>query len=247
MANQRLRDAVLRNGLTAEDVAREAGVDPKTVERWLTRGRTPYPKHRHGIAAMLRESESYLWPDALDPETSAAVAESEVVKVYPNRNAVPRELWDRLLEQASARVEVLVYVGMFLTENPAFLPALQAKGAAGSRVRLLLGDPDSREVQRRSLDEGIGKGAISAKIRNALAFFRELDDVQGVEVRCHGTTLYNSIYRYDDEMVVNPHVYGIPAPHAPALHLRRLSAGSMFETYATSFDRVWETAKRPKW
>lgn len=48
-------------------------------------------------------------------------------------------------------------------------------------------------------------------------------------------------------MIVNPHVYGIPAPHAPALHLRRLSAGSLFETYARSFDRVWETAKLPKW
>ena len=91
-------------------------------------------------------------------------------------------------------------------------------------VRLLLGDPDSREVQRRSTDEGIGRAAISAKIRNALAIFSKLDGAPGVEVRCHGTTLYNSIYRYDDEMIVNPHVYGIPAPHAPALHLRRLSA-----------------------
>jgi len=142
---------------------------------------------------------------------------------------------------------VLVYVGMFLTENPAFVPALRAKGGDGGRVRLLLGDPDSREVQRRSTDEGIGTAAISAKIRNALALVRTLDGAPGVEVRCHGTTLYNSIYRYDDEMIVNPHVYGIPAPHAPALHLRRLSAGCLVETYAQSFDRVWETAKPPKW
>lgn len=142
---------------------------------------------------------------------------------------------------------MLVYVGMFLTENPSFLPALRAKGADGGRVRILLGDPDSREVQRRSSDEGIGKETISAKIRNALAFYSQLDGAPGVEVRCHGTTLYNSIYRYDDEMIVNPHVYGIPAPHAPALHLRRLSAGSMCETYAQSFDTVWEAAKPPKW
>lgn len=247
MANQRLRDALLRNGITTDDVAQKVGVDPKTVERWVTKVRTPYPKHRHTVAAMLRESESYLWPDALDPETRAAVAESEVLKIYPNRNAVSRDVWDHLLDQATARVDVLVYVGMFLTENPALLPALRAKGAAGARVRLLLGDPDSREVQRRSIDEGIGKGAISAKIRNALAYFRQLDDAPGVEIRCHATTLYNSTYRYDDEMIVNPHVYGIPAPHAPALHLRRLSAGSMFETYAQSFDRVWETAKPPRW
>ena len=101
--------------------------------------------------------------------------------------------------------------------------------------------------RRCSIDEGIGKGAIPAKIRNALACFRPLDDAQGVEIRCHGTTLYNSIYRYDDEMIVNPHVYGIPASHTPALHLRRLSAGSMFETYVRSFDTVWETGTPPKW
>lgn len=247
MANQRLRDALLRNGMTIEDAAGQAGVDPKTVERWITTGRTPYPKHRHRIATLLGEAGSYLWPDALDVETSVEVAESEVVQVYPNRNAVSHQVWDRLLGQASARVDVLVYVGMFLTENPAFVPALRAKGGGGGRVRLLLGDPDSREVQRRSADEGIGRAAISAKIRNALAFFGKLDGAPGVEVRCHGTTLYNSIYRYDDEMIVNPHVYGIPAPHAPALHLRRLSAGCLFETYAQSFDRVWETAKAPKW
>jgi transcriptional regulator with XRE-family HTH domain len=247
MASQRLRDALLSNGFSTDDVAQKVGVDPKTVERWITTGRTPYPKHRHTVAAMLRESESYLWPDALGPEKAAAVAESEVVKVYPNRNAISRDVWDRLLARATARVDVLVYVGMFLTENPTLLPALRAKGTAGARVRLLFGDPDSREVQRRSLDEGIGKGAISAKIRNALAFFRPLDDAHGVEIRCHHTTLYNSIYRYDDEMIVNPHVYGIPAPHAPAVHLRRLSAGSMFETYARSSDTVWETAKPPKW
>ncbi len=66
MANQRLRDALLRNGMTTEDAAGRAGVDPKTVERWITTGRTPYPKHRHKIATLLREAESYLWPDALE-------------------------------------------------------------------------------------------------------------------------------------------------------------------------------------
>ena len=84
-------------------------------------------------------------------------------------------------------------------------------------------------------------------MRNALAIVRCLAGQHGVEIRCHSTTLYNSIYRYDDEMIVNPHVYGIPAPHAPALHLRRLSAGNLFGTYAQSFDRVWDTAKPPKW
>lgn len=245
--NERLRDALQRAGLSADKVAEELKVDAKTVERWITQGRSPYPKYRGKLAAMLRETERYLWPDAFSPDRAAAADESEVVRVYPHRNDIPHELWSRLLSSATARVDVLVYVGMFLTEDPAFVPALRAKAAAGARVRLLYGDPTSREVVRRSTDEGIGKATISAKIRNALALVRPLEGEPGVEIRCHSTTLYNSIYRYDDEMIVNPHVLGITAPHAPALHLRRLSAGDLFGTYAQSFDRVWETAKPPKW
>ncbi|MDX2817537.1 hypothetical protein PV410_34245 [Streptomyces sp. PA03-5A] len=36
----------------------------------------------------------------------------------------------------------------------------------------------------------------------------------GVEVRSHDTILYNSIYRFDDDVLVNPHVLGAPALHA---------------------------------
>lgn len=246
MANDRLRDAISRGGHTVDAVADHIGVDPKSVERWITQDRIPYPKNRHSIAALLRESESYLWPSAVSDAKATAASGSEVVQVFPSRSAIPRDLWDHLLDQATGRIDVLVYVGMFLTETPNLLPTLEAKGAAGARIRFLFGDPASREVARRSADEGIGKGAIAAKIRNALAYFQRIADTPGVEIRCHGTTLYNSIYRYDDEMIVNPHVYGLTAPHAPALHLRRLSAGSLFETYGRSFDTVWETAKPPK-
>ena len=236
-----------RGGLSGADAAAALQVDAKTVERWITLGRTPYPKHRHSLAALLRETERYLWPDALPPQRAAVVGESEVVRVYPHRNDVEYEVWTRLLDSAEARIDILVYAGMFLTENPGFVPAVRAKGASGVRVRLLYGEPTSREIIRRSTDEGIGKSAISAKIRNALALVRPLDGEPGVEIRCHSTPLYNSIYRYDDEMIVNTHVYGLPAPHSPALHLRRLSAGDLFRTYAQSFDAVWETAKPPTW
>ena len=38
--NDRLRDVLLGKGLTPEDMAERLGVDPKTVERWITVGRT---------------------------------------------------------------------------------------------------------------------------------------------------------------------------------------------------------------
>lgn len=247
MANERLRDAILRNGLDLEHVAKATDVDPKTVERWITKGRTPYPRHRRTIAAMVRESETYLWPDAIAPERKAEIGGSELVKLYPHRSDMPADMWKRLLDAAESHIELLNYSGMFLTDNPVLIKQLRTKAEAGVKIRLLLGDPTSRAVARRSDEEGIGKGTLAAKVRNALAFFKPLDGVPGVSIRCHGTTLYNSIYRFDDDMLVNTHVYGFMAAHAPLLHLRRLAGGDVFETYSESFDNVWNTAKPPAW
>jgi hypothetical protein len=62
----------------------------------------------------------------------------------------------------------------------------------------------------------------------------------------HRTTLYTSIFQFDDQMLVNPHVYGLLAAYAPTLHLRRVGSGGMFETYLRSFERVWQDAL-PAW
>lgn len=243
MANERLRDALLRNGLTYEQVSKVTGVDQKTVERWITKGRTPYPRHRNAIASMVRETESYLWPDAVAPERKAEIAESELVKLYPHRNSIPPDLWDHLITNATEYVEVLVHAGIFLVERPTFVRDLKQKAAAGARIRLIFGDPASREVARRSDEEQLGKGTLGSRIRNALAFYRPLVDVDGIELRFHKTTLYNSIFRFDDEMIINTHVYGFQGAHAPALHLRRLGAGDLFETYSESFEHVWNLSK----
>ncbi|MGH3903390.1 MAG: DUF5919 domain-containing protein [Pseudonocardiaceae bacterium] len=247
MPNERLRDALLRNGLGLDQVAKATSVDPKTVERWISKGRLPYPKHRRAIAALVREAETYLWPDAVTPERKAEIGGSEIVQIYPHRHSVPPDQWNRLLDQTEDHIEILVYVGMFLTEDPTLIKRLRQKSEDGTKIRMLLGDPASSEINRRSVEEGIGKGTIAAKVRNALAFYRPLDGVPGIEIRCHGTTLYNSIYRFDEEMLVNTHVYGFMAAHAPLLHLRRLSGGDLFETYSESFENVWNTATPAKW
>jgi transcriptional regulator with XRE-family HTH domain len=245
--NERLRDALLRNGLDLGQVAETTGVDPKTVERWITKGRTPYPRHRHAIAAMIRETENYLWPDAIAPQRKTEIGGSEIIKVYPHRHSVPADLWPRLLDGAQEHIEFLFYAAMFLTDDPTLIKRLRRKAEAGAKIRILLGNPASREVARRSVEEGLAKTAIPAKVNNALTFFRPLDDTSGIQLRTHGTTLYNSIYRFDDEMLINTHVYGFAAAHAPLLHLRQLTGGDLFDTYSESFDSVWSAAKPPRW
>lgn len=68
--------------------------------------------------------------------------------------------------------------------------------------------------------------------------------VEGCEVRTHGTTLYNSIYRIDDHMLVNAHLWGMNAYGAPLWYLRRVpdTQPSLFDAYLSSFDEVWSAA-----
>lgn len=243
MPNERLRDAIHKNGFTPVALAEKLGVDAKTAERWLTQDRVPYPRHRSAIAALLREHEAYLWPNALTPERATKVAQSELVELYPRRSSVPDTLWRRLFTDAQEQIGILAYAGLFLPEqNPKLVPTLRAKAGAGVRVRILLGDPDSNEVAQRGADEGIGD-AMAGKVRNVMAFYDKLRGIDGVEVNYHSTILYNSIYWSDDEMLVNTHIYGVPAAHAPVMHLRRLSGGDFFDGYADSFDRVWEKSR----
>jgi hypothetical protein len=96
-------------------------------------------------------------------------------------------------------------------------------------------------VRRRGEEEQIGEG-MAARIRLGMIYLREAIGAPGVELRFHATTLYNSIYRFDDDMLVNAHVYGAPAAHSPVLHLRRLPGGRLFDHYQASFERVWNHA-----
>jgi hypothetical protein len=241
MPNERLRAALLEHGLTPSKLGDEIGVDHKTVERWITLGRTPYRRHRYAVAARLAVDESYLWPEALSREQVTAASDSEVLAVYPHRSDVPNEVWERLFSAAEREIGVLVYAGIFLAEEAAVQKILVAKARAGVRVRVLLGDPGSPQVAERGADEGIGEG-MAARVRNALVLYRALRATGGVEFRFHQTILYNSIYRGDDQLLVNTHVYGVPAAYAPAWHLRRLAGGEIASTYLESFERVWDSA-----
>jgi hypothetical protein len=240
VANERLRDALDRARVSTAELALYTESDVKTVGRWLG-GRVPHPRTRFKIAKRLKEDEEFLWPGARRAASEAPEA-AGVVQFYANRGSVPPTLWDRLLDQATSEIGILVYVGMFLTEKPDLLKRLEAKAASGAQIRILLGKRDCEAVKQRSTDEGIGRDTISAKIDQAQAFFRALTGTPNVDIRSHATVLYNSIYRFDSDMVVNPHVYGKTAPMAPAFHIRKTSMFGLFDTYADSFDAVWESS-----
>jgi transcriptional regulator with XRE-family HTH domain len=241
MANERLRAALLERGVTPDDLAAAINVDVKTIERWITKSRTPYRRLRYAAAAFLQMDETYLWPEALSAEQAAGASESEILNVFPHRSAVPNELWHRLFESAEEEIGVLVYSGLFVSEDMGIQRIFRNKSDAGVRVRILLGDPKSEQVAQRGADEGVDE-AMAGKIKNALVMYKPLRGIEGVEFRLHDKILYNSIYRADDQLLINTHIYGFTAAHAPVLHLRRVAGGSMVLNYLTSFERVWDSA-----
>jgi transcriptional regulator with XRE-family HTH domain len=237
--NDTLRRALFRARLSEEDIAARLGVDPKTVRRWVD-GRVPYPRHRWALADLLHADERDLWPE-LAPAQAAVSQPSEVVAVYPHRWSVPREVWHRLFRGARREIGILAYSGLFLAEDAGLAGILAAKASARVDIRIALGDPESPRVAERGAQEDI-EDAMAAKIRNALALYHPLREAGHAEIRLHRTVLYNSIYRTDDEMLVNQHAYGIPALNAPVFHLRRTPDSDMFDSYLASFERVWASA-----
>ncbi len=244
MGNERLRRAMARQMRSTGELSEAIGVDPKTVERWLA-GRTPHSRHREALARQLEVRSDYLWPTAgptRRERVDGATGGAEVVAVYPHRASVPVDLWKEVARSAVEHVDVLAYAALFLPEQDAHLvSSLKAKAARGCQVRILLGDADSPLVRLRGEEEGIGDG-MAARVRMAFGHYRPLLQEQGVVLRQHGTTLYNSIFRFDDDMLVNTHAWGSNAYKSPVVHLRRVDGGSMFDTYAASFEAVWEAA-----
>jgi transcriptional regulator with XRE-family HTH domain len=229
----------MRARLREDDVAARLGVDPKTVRRWLN-GRVPYPHNRSAIADLVGADEGDLWPDAGGPLTVRSRPE-ELGTVYPHRWAVPREAWTTLFVSAEHEISIFAYSALFLAEDSGILRILADKGRAGVRVRIALGDPDGPNAAERGKEEGIGD-AMAAKIRNAIALYRPLATVQNIEIRLHRTVLYNSIYRADDQIFINQHVYGVPAAHAPVFCISHSQDGEMASIYLESLAHVWATA-----
>jgi hypothetical protein len=242
MNNERLRSGLRAAGLTPVALAERLDVDPKTVHRWIGSGRLPYPSHRLKVAELLQVDEAYLWPELLSEQRTRAASSSELLEFFPTRGAVPADLWRGIVARAGEAVDLLVYAGLFWFDSyPDLVPTLASKATDESViVRLLLGDPDSLAVQQRSAEEGTD---IAARCRMTLGLITPLLDVPGIEVRLHDTTLYASMYRADDTLLVNAHTFGAPASHSPVLRIQRLDGGRLFAHYLESFDKVWARAR----
>ena len=240
MPNERLRTTLLESGYNERSLADELGLDPKSVQRWITRDVTPRRSTAHRAAKLLGAAASWLWPDLEADRESASQA--EIVTLYPHRSEVPRHLWLDLLTAARERVWLYANASLFLPEdNPESIDIIRHKAGSGAEVRILMADPDSSQCNTRGIEERLFD-AIPARVRMALSYYAPLAGMPGVDFRLQKETLYNSIFVYDDEMLINQHIYGTYGYMAPILHLRRMDGGDFFDMYVSSFQRVWEVS-----
>jgi transcriptional regulator with XRE-family HTH domain len=238
--NPRLRSALTDAGYTERNLAEDLGLDPKSVQRWITKGVTPHRSTAYRTAKILNVPMAWLWP-ALEQDGDEA-SRSEVVCIYPHRSETPRKLWLNVLEAAQRDIGLLSYASLFIPEeNPESIKVLRKKAETGARVRIVLGDPDSPECVLRGVEERL-YDAIPARVRMALTYYLPLVGVPNIEFHLHRTTLYNSIFYYDGEMLINQHLYGAYGYIAPILHLRKVEGADFFDTYMKSFERVWEAS-----
>jgi hypothetical protein len=228
-----------RRRASIEAVAAAAEVDPKTVGRWVG-GRVPHPRHRWAVAKFLGDDEEFLWPGArrrsVDP-----TGEGEIVAAYPYRSDVPTASWWDLLTRAHRQIDLLGYTLYFLPMNhPQLIETLKAKCDNGCRVRAAIAHPDSKYVADRDAEEDMALTLV-VRIKTSLRYFEPLFNCAGFDLCYQDVPLYNSVFRFDDEMFVTPHLYATPGVSAPLLHLRRLGAGGMFDRFAEHFERIWTT------
>ena len=151
-------------------------------------------------------------------------------------------MWHSLFENAVESIDVLAFAASFLHDTmPDVDELLIAKARAGVRVRLTFGDPESEAVRLRGVEEGIGE-SLAERCRLTWKYLDPILAEPEVSVRAHATTLYCSMFRFDDDLLANHHLLGAPANHSPVLHMRRLVGGRLFDHHLKSFERIWSSA-----
>ncbi|GAA5051980.1 helix-turn-helix domain-containing protein [Nocardia callitridis] len=238
----RLESAMLRAQLDSATLAAAVNVDTKTVNRWLA-GRTPHKRTRVEVAQVLGESESTLWPDKRPDLAAGAPATAEVIAAYAHRADIPNEVWSSLLLGATERIDIIGYAYPFVLELlPDASELIAEKCRTGVTVRLAFGDPDCAHVTERDQLEQM-QGTLPGRIRNALSMLGGLVDTPGCSIGLHTTHLYNSVFRFDDSMVVTPYLVRARGYQHTALHLRKLSPHGIFASFEDQTEQIWETAK----
>ncbi|MHA6760078.1 DUF5919 domain-containing protein [Streptacidiphilus sp. PAMC 29251] len=188
-----------------------------------------------------------LWPNVVRSAVKTG-ADREIQAVYPYRSACPATVWGQLVADAGADLLFAGYTNYFVwLEQPNFLATLRRKAEAGCRVRFLLGDPDSETTHQREAIEDTAL-SVSTRIRITLENLAKLRDLGAVEARYSAPEdgpnhVSLSVFRFDSQALVTPHLARLVGHDSPMMHLRRRDADGMFDRFAAHAEELWERGR----
>ncbi|MGI5204410.1 XRE family transcriptional regulator [Spirillospora sp. CA-108201] len=239
MANDALRQAMIRARLTEHDLAEACQVDVKTVARWVAEeGRTPHPRHRWAASDALGVDEGMLWPDAIRRHMKTG-PDREVVAVYPYRSACPRAVWRRLIGGATRELTFAGYTNYFLwLEIPNLGAVLRRKAERGCGIRFLVGDPESEVTRRREELESVPL-TVSTRIKVTLDELAKILKTPGIDMRFGDEHIAMSVFVFDDEMLVTPHLAFLVGHDSPMLHIKRQQEDGLYDRFAYHVAELW--------
>ncbi|WP_042454369.1 helix-turn-helix domain-containing protein [Streptacidiphilus jiangxiensis] len=231
-------------GLTPRQLAGRCGVTPKTVERWLADpDRVPHARNREDACRALGVDEEMIWPQAVRDKIKTG-HDRELVQFYPYRSACPSSVWAGLIADAEQDVILAGYTNYFVwLEQPAFADTIRRKVEAGCRVRFLLGDPDGDVTRQREVIEDTAL-SVSTRIQITLENLRTLGPLNGLEARYSTSQdainhVSLSVFRFDSQELVTPHLARLVGHDSPLLHLRKAEDGGLFDRFRDHAEELW--------
>ncbi|OKJ11907.1 helix-turn-helix domain-containing protein [Kitasatospora sp. CB01950] len=235
-------------GLSPRQLAGRVGVSGKTVERWLSDGRLiPHARNREDAAKVLGVDSTMLWPKVVRDALKIG-PDREIIRSYPYRSACPSTVWGDLIKNARTDLLFAGYTNYFLwLEQPNLVESLRRKAEAGCRVRFLLGDPDGEVTRQREAIEDVAL-TVSTRIRITLENLAKLRDVTGVEARHSAADdatnhVGLSVFRFDSQALVTPHLARVVGHDSPMMHLRRQQEDGMFDRFAAHAEELWDRGR----
>ncbi|MFI5981530.1 XRE family transcriptional regulator [Streptomyces sp. NPDC051555] len=172
----------------------------------------------------------------------------ELVHSYPYRSACPSTTWADLVARTTTDMLLSGYTNYFFwTTIPDFAGIIRKKISSGCRVRFLLGDPDGQVTRQREAVEGAAL-TVSTRIRMTLEQLDRLGPSEGLDVRFSAPEdapnhVGLSVFRFDSDALVTPHLARVIGHDSPMFHLRRHGEEGMFDRFAAHAEELWSRGR----
>lgn len=200
------------------------------------------------MSGYLGESEEMLWPKVVRAAVKTG-PDREVLAVYPYRSACPKAVWAELISRAKAEIFFAGYTNYFVfLDHPHFHLTLREKLEQGVRVRFLMGDPESETTRAREEVEDVAL-SVSTRIRITQENLARVGGHDGLEVRYSASEdatnhVGLSVFRFDEDALVTPHLARLVGHDSPMMHLRRRDDHGMFDRFAEHAEELWSRGQQ---